>query len=115
MWQHFQSLQVSHNPPTPSRRRYSVTADILAYQQCSIQSADSDELQRAVEIDPENRLLWRMNTRRLTFEEWRDTLLAVTGELDQRIGGRATPLFPENAENVRRTTSVPLTHPDPTL
>lgn len=37
MWQHFQSLAVPHNPPTPSRRRYSVTADILAFQQCPIQ------------------------------------------------------------------------------
>src|ERR1017187_6154068 len=37
MWQHFQSLQVQFNPPTPARRRYSVTADILAYQQCSLQ------------------------------------------------------------------------------
>lgn len=37
MWQHFQSLALAHNPPSPSRRRYSVTADILAYQQCSIQ------------------------------------------------------------------------------
>ena len=37
MWQHFQSLQIPHNPPAQSRRRYSVTADILAYQQCSIQ------------------------------------------------------------------------------
>ena len=37
MWQHFQSLQIPHNPPVPGRRRYSVTADILAFQQCSIQ------------------------------------------------------------------------------
>jgi len=37
MWQHFQSLQLAHNPPSLSRRRYSVTADILAYQQCSLQ------------------------------------------------------------------------------
>jgi putative RecB family exonuclease len=37
MWQNFQSLQVGHNPPAQGRRRYSVTADILAYQQCSIQ------------------------------------------------------------------------------
>lgn len=37
MWQHFQSLQVNHHPPAAGRRRYSVTADILAYQQCSIQ------------------------------------------------------------------------------
>lgn len=37
MWQHFQSLVLAHTPPSQSRRRYSVTADILAYQQCSIQ------------------------------------------------------------------------------
>jgi len=37
MWQNFQFLQVGFNPPVPSRRRYSVTADILAYQQCSLQ------------------------------------------------------------------------------
>ncbi len=37
MWQHFQSLNLAHTPPAQSRRRYSVTADILAYQQCSIQ------------------------------------------------------------------------------
>jgi putative RecB family exonuclease len=37
MWQNFQSLNVAHNPPAQGRRRYSVTADILAFQQCSIQ------------------------------------------------------------------------------
>lgn len=37
MWQHFQSLHLPHDPPARSRRRYSVTADILAYQQCPIQ------------------------------------------------------------------------------
>ncbi|MEN6625401.1 MAG: PD-(D/E)XK nuclease family protein [Candidatus Sumerlaeia bacterium] len=37
MWRNFQSLRLAHNPPAQSRRRFSVTADILAYQQCSIQ------------------------------------------------------------------------------
>lgn len=37
MWQSFQTLQVPFAAPTQSRRRYSVTADILAYQQCSLQ------------------------------------------------------------------------------
>ncbi len=37
MWQHFQTLQLHQNPPAPLRRRYSVTADILAYQQCPVQ------------------------------------------------------------------------------
>jgi hypothetical protein len=39
MWQNFQNLQVAFDPPTQSRRRYSVTADILAYEQCSLQYA----------------------------------------------------------------------------
>jgi hypothetical protein len=37
MWEHYQSLHVQHTPPAQGRRRYSVTADILAYQQCPIQ------------------------------------------------------------------------------
>ena len=37
MYQHFQSLDLQSSDPTLARRRYSVTSDILAYQQCSIQ------------------------------------------------------------------------------
>ena len=37
VYQHFQSLNLQNSAPTPARRRYSVTSDILAYQQCSIQ------------------------------------------------------------------------------
>src|SRR5262249_14607767 len=32
-------------------------------------------------VDPENRLLWRMNRQRLDLESMRDTLLAVSGRL----------------------------------
>ncbi|MBI3466344.1 MAG: PSD1 domain-containing protein, partial [Planctomycetes bacterium] len=39
-------------------------------------------------IDPENRLLWRANRRRLDLEAMRDTLLAVSGRLSQRLAGR---------------------------
>ncbi|GAB5517610.1 PD-(D/E)XK nuclease family protein [Rhodopirellula baltica] len=37
IYKQFESLQLPHEPPTQARRRYSVTADILAYQQCSLQ------------------------------------------------------------------------------
>ena len=37
MHQHFRSLNLQNSAPVPARRRYSVTSDILAYQQCSIQ------------------------------------------------------------------------------
>ena len=44
-------------------------------------------------VDPENRLLWRFNRQRLDFEAMRDSLLAVSGELDKTRGGRPTDMF----------------------
>ncbi len=41
----------------------------------------------AAAIDPENRLLWRQNRRRLDFESIRDSLLLASGELDRKMGG----------------------------
>lgn len=38
--------------------------------------------------DPDNRLLWRMPRRRLELEAMRDSMLAVSGELDTKLGGR---------------------------
>ena len=55
----------------------------------------------AQQIDPDNRLLWRMNTHRLSFEEARDTWLSAAGRLDLHIGGRPSALFA--ASNTRRT------------
>ncbi|MEX2112664.1 MAG: PSD1 and planctomycete cytochrome C domain-containing protein, partial [Pirellulales bacterium] len=43
-------------------------------------------------IDPENKLLWRMNRKRLDFEGLRDALLAVSGQLDDALGGPAVTL-----------------------
>jgi len=47
----------------------------------------SDTRESAVVKDPENRLLWRAERRRLNFEAMRDALLAVSGSLDRKIGG----------------------------
>src|SRR5262249_17325305 len=52
--------------------------------------ASSDD-RRARAVDPENRLLWRMNRRRLDAECIRDTILMVSGQLDEEMGG---PSFP---------------------
>lgn len=41
------------------------------------------------EVDAENRLLWRMNRRRLEAEEVRDAVLAVAGKLEARMYGPA--------------------------
>lgn len=45
--------------------------------------------QDAHNIDPENRLLWRMPRRRMEFEPLRDRLLVAAGRLDFSIGGRS--------------------------
>ena len=39
--------------------------------------------------DPDNRLLWRMSRTRLDIESWRDAMLAVSGALDDTVGGPA--------------------------
>src|SRR5205823_7629591 len=41
--------------------------------------------------DPDNRLLWRYPLRRLDAEAVRDAVLAVSGELDGRLGGPYVP------------------------
>src|SRR5262249_5171292 len=51
--------------------------------------------------DPDNRWLWRMSPRRLEVEAWRDSMLAVSGELDLKVGGPPTELG--EAKNRRRT------------
>ncbi len=43
-------------------------------------------------IDAENRYLWRMNRRRMEAEVMRDSVLAVTGSLNLKMGGR--PVVP---------------------
>ncbi|MGH8248192.1 MAG: DUF1553 domain-containing protein, partial [Gammaproteobacteria bacterium] len=41
----------------------------------------------AAGVDPENRLFWRMNTRRLEAELIRDSILAASGQLNREMGG----------------------------
>jgi mono/diheme cytochrome c family protein len=44
-------------------------------------------------IDADNRFLWRMNRTRLDAEELRDSVLAVSGMLDPKMGGPGFELF----------------------
>lgn len=50
---------------------------------------DSSRNDAAFAVDGDNRLLWRMNPRRLDVEAWRDSLLAATDELDLKLGGKS--------------------------
>jgi hypothetical protein len=57
-----------------------------AYRQSSAAEAKSEQ------ADPENALFARQNRRRLEFEAMRDAILAVSGQLDLALGGRAEPM-----------------------
>jgi hypothetical protein len=64
------------------------------------QSSDGDS--PYARIDPEDRLLWKMNRSRLDFEEMRDSLLACSGKLDLTEGGHAVDIVGEPS-SARRT------------
>jgi hypothetical protein len=60
-----------------------------------LQSAAPDKAREA--IDPDNRLYWRMNRKRMEGETLRDAILSVTGSLNPALGGRPVriPIEPE--------------------
>ena len=60
-------------------------------------SGASISTSKAAVVDPENRLLWRFSQRRLSAEEIRDSMLAVSGLLNSRRGGASVmvPVDPE--------------------
>ncbi len=59
------------------------------------QTSQPDDARQAV--DPENRLFWHMNRKRMEGETLRDAILFVTGSLNPKIGGRPVrvPIEPE--------------------
>jgi hypothetical protein len=64
------------------------------------QSSHWDEA--GAKADPENRLLWRMNRRRLEGEALRDALLSVSGQLNLTAGGPS--VYPELPTEIRNPT-----------
>jgi hypothetical protein len=54
---------------------------------------------QAMEVDPTNQFLWRMNPRRMDIEAYRDTLLQASGKLDLTMYGPSEDID----EGVRRT------------
>jgi hypothetical protein len=82
----------------PLHRRIVLSA---AYRQSSEvfaeKSQGGSEVTRPATIDPENRLLWKFPRRRLTAEEVRDAMLAVSGRLNSKTHGASimVPVDPE--------------------
>jgi hypothetical protein len=65
------------------------------YRQSSQHRSDGQNL------DPENRLLWRMNRKRLSVEAWRDAILVAADRLDGSLGGKS--IDPSLPDSNRRT------------
>ncbi len=82
---------VEHGWSLKQLHRMIVLSD--TYQQSASGPDDREELATAQQVDPENRLLWRAHRHRLTFEEFRDSLLAATNDLDLTLGGKPYQLF----------------------
>ncbi|MCC7425036.1 MAG: DUF1549 domain-containing protein [Planctomycetaceae bacterium] len=59
---------------------------------------------QAGDVDPENKLVWRMLRRRLEAEALRDSLLFVGGSLDESFGGTLLPT--KNRAYVTSTSNV---------
>jgi hypothetical protein len=60
-----------------------------------LQSSAPDEVK--AKVDPQNRLFWRMNRKRMEGEAIRDATLSAAGTLNPKIGGRPVriPIEPE--------------------
>jgi hypothetical protein len=63
-------------------------------------------------IDAGNRDLWRMNRRRLTAEEIRDAILAISGKLDLTMGGPGFELFKFRDDHSPRYDPISPDRPD---
>ena len=79
--------------------------------------ASTNEVRKA-KIDPENKLLWRMNRQRLDAEALRDAVLTVTGKLTEQLYGPAirVPIEPEVYETIfteHEPDNLWPIHPDP--
>lgn len=75
------------------RKLHRLLLTSAVYRQKSTGPDDLQLLETATSRDPANRLLWRMNSHRLSFEEMRDSMLTASGQLDSTPAGRAQDLF----------------------
>lgn len=76
------------------------------------QTSYPESIDTAMNIDPNNRLLWRYTPRRMDAEQFRDSLLAVSGEIKYDAGGPS-----EGPESLRRSIyrRAKRNSPDPIL
>ncbi len=71
------------------KQGWSVKTLIRSIMLSSVYQQDSVPRDEAKAVDPDNRLYWRQNRKRLDFEAMRDALLVASGKLDLAMGGPA--------------------------
>lgn len=64
------------------------------------QVASTQDDPKALEVDPDNKLLWHSNRRRLEAEAIRDTMLQASGRLDPARSGPSLPLTAQNVHTI---------------
>lgn len=72
--------------------RQSSSSSLITGSNSGLNSPTASELD-PLKVDAENRLLWRMNRRRLSAEEIRDSVLLSSGRLNLKMGGPGYYLF----------------------
>ncbi len=66
----------------------------------SVASTRHSTLRTPHSVDADNRLLWRVNLRRLDAETLRDAILSTSGKLTHKLYGPAVPVAPDEAGQV---------------
>jgi hypothetical protein len=79
----------------------SLIREIVLSRTYQLSSAMNDE---SIKVDPENRLLSRMNSRRLDAECILDAMLCVSGDLDRRMGGPEITAAAQNDYNYQHSS-----------
>ncbi len=92
---------------------WSVKSMIRLIMRSRVYQLSTESTERLEKVDPDNRLLARMNRRRLEAEAIRDAMLAVSGTLDRSQGGRTMPKdlsseFDYNFDTRRRSVYLPI-------
>jgi hypothetical protein len=77
----------------------------------SVYQQSSANNPRYAQVDPNNRLLWRANIRRLEYEPLRDSMLAIGGSLDETMYGRPVDME-RNPDSRRRTVYAKIDRQD---
>ncbi len=83
--EHLASYFVTHQRKLKPLLKHIMTSQV--YMQVST-VGESEQIQKAHELDPDNKLLWRQNLRRMEAEIIRDSVLFASGTLNPRMGGK---------------------------